>query len=95
MSKTPYSKQVEILADFYVMYEDDDTIDEGWKNFIKVHDIGFPLCFFIRAEVAEPTIKGESYIDNTWKDFCDAFQLDFDAEWNSLSDMIRARNAQQ
>jgi hypothetical protein len=91
MSKTPYSKQVDILADFYILYGDDDTIDQSWKDFLKLHDIGFPMSFLIKTKLVEPTVEGEEYIDNTWKDFCEALTLDHDAEWSNLSQMFDAR----
>jgi len=70
MSKTPFSKRVEILCDFYINYSEDESLEEGWKEYFSLFDIGLPLAFMAQVGIAEPTEEGKEYIDKAWEAYC-------------------------
>ena len=89
MSKTPFSKQCEILGNFAIAYGDDDTLDEGWKGFIKNNDVVLPLCSLIWLGLAKPTReRGERYVTETWNDFCRVLGINSDKRYADLKDVF-------
>ena len=89
MSKTPFSKKVEILGNFYLVYSEDTSLDEGWKDFFTINDIGLPLAFFAHMKVATVTKPdGVSYVEKTWERFCELLSIDPDGRYADVQDMF-------
>ena len=83
MSKTPFSKKCEILHDFYLDYAYE------YKDFIQVNDIGIPLALLVTQGCALPTPSGVDYVDASYIALCTMLDVDPDAEWNNLEEMMQ------
>ena len=79
-----FSKKCEILGDLWIEYRDDDN----FKDFIEYNDIGLPLAYAVSSELATATPKGELYVNETWDLFIDSLGLDYNAEYESLDEML-------
>jgi hypothetical protein len=86
MSKTPFSKRVEILCDFYINYSEDESLEKGWKEYFSLFDIGLPLSFMAQVGIAEPTEKGKEYIDKAWEAYCKNLGIDLEANYESIKE---------
>jgi hypothetical protein len=91
MSKTPFSKKVEILSDLWILYRGDT---ESWSSWLPYFDgvgaVTLPLCYAVHsgiAEVIEDSL-GMSEIEYTFAVFCDMIQLDRDGVYSSLDEMF-------
>ena len=62
------------------------SIDE---ELLEWADLGFPYAFGIaEGDILGLSAKGEQAIQELWDEFCDRYDLDADAEYGSLEDMI-------
>ncbi len=86
MSKTPFSKRVEILCDFYINYSEDESLEEGWKEYFSLFDIGLPLAFMTQVGIAEPTEKGKEYIDKAWEAYCNNLGINSEENYESIKE---------
>jgi len=86
MSKTPFSKRVEILCDFYINYSEDESMEEGWKEYFSLFDIGLPLAFMAQVGIAEPTEKGKEYIDKAWEAYCNNLGINSEEKYESIKE---------
>lgn len=68
---TDFSKQVEILGEFYMIYRDDNKL----KDFIQFNDLGLPLAYLSNEGLCEVSEDGKRYIAETWEMFLAALQL--------------------
>ena len=59
---TDFSKQVEILGQFYEDYRDDKNLED----FIEFNDLGLPLAFLASQGLCAITDEGIKYISETW-----------------------------
>lgn len=84
MDKTPFSKRVEILHDFYLDYSGSDEYDD----FILLNDLGLPAAVLSMMGAVTLTDIGISYVENTWRDFCELIEVDHMGNYNSLSQML-------
>lgn len=93
MSKTPFSKKVEILGNFYLMYSNDKSIDENWQDFIRYEDIALPLAFFALIKVASVSRpEGVKHIEDTWIRYCTNLGIDPDGRYADLTDTFETAN---
>lgn len=76
MSKTPFSKKVEILGQVWVWYRNDPKRDEGWLEFFEWHDVGLPLAYFAKQGFASIKQDAKKYIDTAWNDYCHMLEID-------------------
>jgi hypothetical protein len=84
---TPFSKKCDILAELWIGFRDDDD----FKDFIKYNDVSLPLAYFLSTGIVEnPTLKGEGFIDETWDLMEQALELDPDAEWDNLIEILES-----
>ena len=62
-TKTPFSNQIEILAELWIEYRD----DEEFKDFIEYNDVGLPLAYGLANRLVEsPTESGKAMLQETW-----------------------------
>ena len=73
-----------ILGEFYAMNYD----KEEYAPLFASNDIGFPLSYHIWSGLAEPTDRSVQYINQTWVDFCDMFDIDAMNEFQTLDEFI-------
>jgi hypothetical protein len=103
MHKTPFSKKVEILADFWQLSQMDVAdypigkevyIDEALDNcsdILYTHKEFFILAQHIFSEnlvLSDIPAKTLLEMSELFSEFCDNLNLGFDNSWSSLSEMI-------
>jgi len=62
---TDFSNICEILGELYSNYKDDEQFEE----FIDYNDLGLPLAYFVKEELAVATDEGIESIQQTWTEF--------------------------
>lgn len=85
MTNTPFSKQVEIVSDFYEVYADD------YPQIKSSYDIGLPLAFAINyGGVSEDGLTdiGREWIVESYKAICNTFGVDHYGEYDSIEEMF-------
>jgi len=80
---TDFSKQIEILGEFYMIHRDDDKL----KDFIEFNDLGLPLAYLTNEGLAEVSEDGKKYIAETWEMFLAALKLE-DEGFGSLPHVL-------
>lgn len=81
---TDFETQCEILSDLWLNYRDHDEL----KDFHEYNDLGLPLAYLIHAELARVTDDGIPYVEETFNLLCAALDLDIEAEYSSLNEML-------
>lgn len=81
---TPYSTKVDILADLWLNYRN----DEEFIDFIEYNDIGLPLAYAISNGIVEGTPIAEAFINETFALFLAALEIDEDLGYESLDDLL-------
>ncbi len=81
---TDFSKRCEILSDLWMNYRD----DEAMSDFVEYNDLGLPLAYMIHTDLATATDAGVLYINETFNLFCAALELDMEANYESLQQML-------
>ena len=85
---TPFSTKVEILAELWMTYKDEDYL----KDFIKFNDMGLPLAYLISTEKATPTKSGMMCVSETFAFLIQTLELDSDTNFDSLAEMLSLSN---
>ena len=62
---TDFSNICEILGELYSNYRDDEQFEE----FIDYNDLGLPLSYFVKEELAVATDEGIESIQQAWTEF--------------------------
>ena len=62
---TDFSKQVEILGEFYINYREDSEL----KDFLEFNDIGLPLAYLASEGLCEISEDGKKYVAESWEMF--------------------------
>lgn len=73
-----------ILGEFYAINYD----KEEYAPLFAANDIGFPLAYHIWSGLAAPTDRSLEYLNQTWIEFCDIFQIDPLNDFNSLNEFL-------
>ncbi len=81
---TNFSNKAGILADLWINFRD----QEEFADFIEYNDIGLPLAYYIHTEIVLPTQQAELYVEETFNLLCTALDLDMEAEYVSLNEML-------
>lgn len=82
---TPFSNRCRILGDLWLNFKN----DEEFADFIQYNDLGLPLAYFIsEGFVSQYNEDAEEFINETWDFFTRALNLDYNAEYNSLEEII-------
>jgi len=91
MSKTPFSKKVEILSDLWILYRNDS---EAWSSWLPYFDgigcVTLPLCYAVHngiAEIIDDSI-GKIEIEYTFAILCDMIQSDRVGDYSSMDQMF-------
>lgn len=87
MSKTPFSKKVEILGNFHLYYSDNPK-DEGWEDYFLMQSIGSSLSFLSLVDVATIKISGKKWVEETWTRFCENLGLSPDGDYSEMTQMF-------
>lgn len=93
MSKTPFSKKVEILSDVWVWYLQDRDMWSGWNYFFQdVGVISLPLCYSLHNQLAfanDDSIT-KDMVDETFAILCDLIQIDRAGNYDSAEHMFES-----
>jgi len=82
---TDFSNVCDILGDLYANCKD----DEEFKDFINYHNLGFPLAYFVREDLASVSDDGARYIKETWELFLASRDLE-DVGFTDLDSVLDA-----
>jgi hypothetical protein len=90
MTNTPFSKQVEIVSDFYELYASD------YPELKTTYDLGLPLAFAVNyGGVAENglTDGGRDWIIETYNGICNHFGVDVYGDYEDINEILDLANA--
>ena len=87
MAETKFDNKVNILADLWMNYRD----DEDFKDFIEYSDIGIPLAYMISNGITVKTDMGEKFIEETWLLFLAGLGIK-DEGYDTLDDILLSIN---
>jgi len=73
-----------ILGEFYSLNYDNDD----YRPLFDSNDIGFPLAYHIWAGLAAPTDRSIEYLNQTWIQFCEIFDIDPLNDFDTLAEFL-------
>jgi hypothetical protein len=76
---TDFSNVCDILGELYANYKD----DKEFSDFIEFNDLGLPLAYMVRENLAVPSDDGAKYIVETW----DLFLKSLNVEDSGFTDL--------
>lgn len=76
---TDFSNVCDILGELYANYKD----DKEFSDFIEFNDLGLPLAYMVRENLATPSDDGAKYIVETW----DLFLKSLNVEDSGFTDL--------
>jgi hypothetical protein len=76
---TDFSNVCDILGELYANYKD----DKEFSDFIEFNDLGLPLAYMVRENLAVPSDDGAKYIVETW----DLFLKSLNVEDSAFTDL--------
>ena len=82
---TDFSKQLEILADFWTGWRDDEKLSE----FFDFNDIGLPLAWCGFEGLCEINEDGKKYVAESWELLLAAFEVK-DTGFDNIGDVFAA-----
>ena len=88
MSKTPFSKQCEILADVWFYYHTREDNDEGWKSFFDIEQLVLATAYSINRDLVSPNEDMTPFIEHTWSEMCANLGLDPNEHYASMQHMF-------
>jgi hypothetical protein len=69
---TDFSDVCNILGELFSQYKE----DKDFKDFIEFNDLGLPLAYLTRENLAVPSDDGARYIMETWEIFLHGLRLE-------------------
>jgi hypothetical protein len=84
MTPTPYSDRIQILADLWLNYRN----DEEFVDFIEYNDIGLPLAYILANEIVKPSDMSERFINETFDLLLAGLEIEEDTGFESLDDIL-------
>ena len=81
---TTFENQCAILSDLWLNYRDHEELED----FVEYNDLGLPLGYLIHTELAVVTEDGAPYVEETFNLLCTSLELDPEAEYISLNEML-------
>ena len=81
---TTFENQCVILADLWLNYRDHEELED----FVEYNDLGLPLAYLIHTELATVTEEGIPYVEETFNLLCSALDLNVEADYISLNEML-------
>lgn len=80
---TPFEKRTEILGDLWMSYRDVAEL----SDFIQYNDLGLPLAYMVQEKMADPTAKGEHFVNETFDLLLESLKLKDDG-WDSIDEIL-------
>lgn len=88
MDKTPFSKRVEIMHEFYMDYSGSEEYDD----FISLNDLGFPAATLSYTGAATLNDNGMAYVNDTWNALCELLGIDSYGDYDNLDSLMEFAN---
>ena len=82
---TDFSNVCDILGELYANYQD----DKEFSDFIKFNDLGLPLAYMVRENLAVPSDDGAKYIVETWDVFLKSLNVE-DSGFTDLDSVLES-----
>lgn len=90
MTNTTFSKQLDIVAEFYLNYA------EAYSELVETYDLGFPLAVaYWQGGVASLTDSGKAWISEAYDAIINEFDIDPEGIYDSLGEIFRTANDQR
>jgi hypothetical protein len=80
---TDFSDVCNILGELFSQYKE----DKDFKDFIEFNDLGLPLAYLTRENLAVPSDDGARYIMETWEIFLHGLRLE-DTGFSDLDSVL-------
>lgn len=92
MTNTPFSKKVEILADFYAFYSGNGVVESSdfWLDWSDT----LWICLAAKAEWITINEPFHEYVNGAWNTLCEYIGIDSYGNYESLEHVIRFANEQ-
>ena len=82
---TPIENRIDILADLWLNYRD----DEEFQDFIAYNDVGLPIAFALNENFVKGTDLSDKFINETFDLLLNGLGLkDLEDGWESLDDIL-------
>jgi len=81
---TDFETQCAILSDLWLNYKNHEELED----FVEYNDLGLPLAYLIHTDLARVTDDGIPYVEETFNLLCAALDLNIEAEYISLNEML-------
>ena len=81
---TPVETQVEILAELWLDYRD----EEYFKEFFEYADLGFPLSYLLANNIVTRNTETDKFVTDTWQLFLNLCGHEEDTGFEDLADVI-------
>jgi len=82
---TDFSNVCDILGELYANYQD----DKEFSDFIEFNDLGLPLAYMVRENLAVPSDDGAKYIVETWDVFLKSLNVE-DSGFTDLDSVLES-----
>lgn len=82
---TDFSSVCDILGELLSQYSE----DKEFKDFIEFNDLGLPLAYMVRENLATPSDDGVRYIMETWQLFLASLGVD-DTGFANLDELLNS-----
>ena len=86
MAKTNFEGKVEILAHFFLHYDDDEDL----KDFVEYHNLGLPFAYGLHQKMVTVTPTGKTYIEEAFVGLLEALGIEdtgFES-WDDVEDIL-------
>jgi hypothetical protein len=91
MSKTPFSKQCEILGSLWLLQKSEGEKQENWQKYFDYFDVALPLAYVVWNDIApEETISesGIGFVDEAFDTLCELIAVDKETEYLDIEHMF-------
>jgi len=82
---TDFSNICDILGELFANYKD----DKEFSDFIEFNDLGLPLAYMVRENLAVPSDDGARYVVETWDLFLKSLNVE-DSGFTDLDSVLES-----
>lgn len=83
--KTKYENKISILAELWLNYRDDESL----QDFIEYNDIGLPMAYLLANEIVKPGKESEKFIDETFQLLLEGLEVE-DSGFETFEEVLDA-----
>ncbi len=78
---TSFEKKCAIIAEAVSEFEDDPE----WETEFREYDLGYTYAFGLHHDHITLKEEGVSYVERTWKHFCERLEVDPEGDYSALA----------